>query len=58
LRGEHAKHAVSENRAYVLRDVDVAAAADAIEKLQYRRWRDLIGEPERVNDNETSGLVI
>src|SRR6202453_1576142 len=54
LRGEYAKHAVSENRAYVLRDVDVAAAADAVEKLQYRRWRNLIGEP----DVDVHGLVI
>src|ERR1700677_1357640 len=54
LRGEHTKHAVSENRAYVLRDVDVAATADAIEKLQHRRWRDLIGEP----DVDVHGLVV
>ena len=54
LGGEHAKDTVRENRADVLRNVDVAASADAVEQLQHRRRGNLVGEP----DADLHGLVV
>ena len=50
LGGEHAQHAVGQDRADILVDVDVAGAADIVQQLEHGRAGDAVGHADTDRD--------